>query len=312
MENIPVFSNRLEESNGIVENILEMKAKKTPWFLRFVPKAKGIVSFVQNLLSPLTRKEGVRGGQLSAFFQSAAAAIVGIGLLAGSTGDVQAACNPPVFDVCFHKLDRDWTRFGEAVMFVDFKVPSSKAGTTYRIEWWGYQRYVFGPFDIRYAWGKNQLPHTDTLSAGENQLSHTFLYHPDRNREDDPFIYDSYGMAIYEYNPNTRKDIKWVASVWFRPGQAAADVQVDSEYYSDLSLYYCTIDYDPNNYPGLKSGYDGPYWVRRTLWTAPWPIGRPYYVWGWTGNVGSPRFDYGHSCSHEVTLPQPWQPWLNH
>ena len=52
MENIPVLSNRLDESNGIVEHVLEMKAKKTPWHLRFAPKAKGLVSFVQNLLSP--------------------------------------------------------------------------------------------------------------------------------------------------------------------------------------------------------------------------------------------------------------------
>ncbi len=85
MENITVLNNRLDESNGTVEHVLEMKAKKTPWHLRFAPKAKGIiVSFVQNLLSPLTQKEGVRGGQLSAFFQSAAAVVVGIGLLVGS------------------------------------------------------------------------------------------------------------------------------------------------------------------------------------------------------------------------------------
>ena len=126
-----------------------------------------------------------------------------------------------------------------------------------------------------------------------------------------PYTYDSYGIAIYEYNPNTRKDIKWVASPDFRPGFAAAYVSVDWEYYSDLSIYYCTIDYDPTNYPGLKSGYHGPFWERATLWTAPWPIGRPYYIWGWTGDMGSPRFAYQSSCSHEVTLPQPWQPWLN-
>ena len=55
MENITVFSNRLDESNGIAEHVLEMKAttKKTPWHLRFAPKAKGIiVSFVQNLFPP--------------------------------------------------------------------------------------------------------------------------------------------------------------------------------------------------------------------------------------------------------------------
>ena len=82
MRNTTVFSNRLDESSGIVENVLEMKAKKTPWHLRFAQKAKGLVSFLQNLLSPLTQKEGVRGGQLSAFFQSAAAVVVGIGLFA--------------------------------------------------------------------------------------------------------------------------------------------------------------------------------------------------------------------------------------
>ena len=87
MRNITVLNNRLDESNGTVEHVLEMKAKKMPWYLLFAPKAKGLVSFVQNLLSPLTQKEGVRGGQLSAFFQSAAAVVVGvvgIGLLVGS------------------------------------------------------------------------------------------------------------------------------------------------------------------------------------------------------------------------------------
>ena len=53
MRNIPVLNHRLDESNGIVENVFGMKtAKKAPCFLRFAPKAKGIVSFVQNLLSP--------------------------------------------------------------------------------------------------------------------------------------------------------------------------------------------------------------------------------------------------------------------
>ena len=128
---------------------------------------------------------------------------------------------------------------------------------------------------------------------------------------DDPYIYDSYGIAIYEYNPTTRKDIKWVASADFRPGFAAAYVSVDSDYYSDLSVYYCSIDYESPDYPGLKSGYHGPFWVRATLWMGPGPIRTPYYIWGWTGNMGSPRFAYQSSCSHEVTLPQPWQPWLN-
>ena len=107
--------NRLDESNGIVENALGMNAKKTPWFLRFATKAKGIVSFVQNLLSPLTPKEGVRGGQLSAFFQPAAAAVVGIGLLVGSlfllaepVGTGRGGNNPPIANVCAPTVEAIW------------------------------------------------------------------------------------------------------------------------------------------------------------------------------------------------------------
>ena len=137
MENIPVFSNRLDESNGIVENVLEMKAKKTPWHLRFAQKAKGLVSFVQNLLSPLTRKEGVRGGQLSAFFQSAAVAVIGIGLLVGSTGEVQAACDPPVFDVCTHKFSGSWSADGYFAVDIQFK---GKSGKKYEVEWHGLKK----------------------------------------------------------------------------------------------------------------------------------------------------------------------------
>ena len=41
MKNIFVLNNRLDESNGTVENVLEMKAtKKTPWFLRFAGNLK--------------------------------------------------------------------------------------------------------------------------------------------------------------------------------------------------------------------------------------------------------------------------------
>ncbi len=35
MRNITVLNHRLDESNGIVENILGMEAKKTPWYLCF-------------------------------------------------------------------------------------------------------------------------------------------------------------------------------------------------------------------------------------------------------------------------------------
>ncbi len=178
-------------------------------------------------------------------------------------------------------------------MYVDFDVPSSKAGTTYRIEWWGLRRVIdynhwWDPF--RYVWGKAPQDDIVTLSGKGNSLEHTFWFDPSRNREDDPFTCDSYGVSIYEYNSS------------FHPGQAAAYVSVDYEYYSDLFIYYCTIDWDPVP-SGLRSGYSGPGWVRRVRWTAPWPHGRPYYVEGWNGDVGTPRFDYERKCSREISLP---------
>ena len=142
MRNITVLNNRLDESNGIVEHVLGMKAKKTPWHLRFAPKAKGLVSFVQNLL---TRKEGVRGGQVSAFFQPAAAVVVGIGLLAGSTAAVQAACDPPVFDVCTHSFSGSWSSDGRFAVDIQFK---GKSGKKYEVEWHGLKNlFVWEEFD---------------------------------------------------------------------------------------------------------------------------------------------------------------------
>ena len=46
MRNITVFSNRLDESTGIVEHVLELKAKKTPWYLRFAGKMKTAAAVV--------------------------------------------------------------------------------------------------------------------------------------------------------------------------------------------------------------------------------------------------------------------------
>ena len=135
MKNITVFSNRLDESNGIVENVLEMKAKRTPWYLLFAHKAKSIVSFVQNLLSLLTQKEGVRGGQVSAFFQSAASAVVGIGLLAGSLlllaepiGTGRGGNNPPIVNVCAPTVEAIWITEDQASHRFTVKVTLSSVG----------------------------------------------------------------------------------------------------------------------------------------------------------------------------------------
>ena len=62
MRNITVFSNRLDESNGIVEHVLEMKAKKTPWHLRFAQTA---VLAVLGLLFVPPKQAQANHGQFS-------------------------------------------------------------------------------------------------------------------------------------------------------------------------------------------------------------------------------------------------------
>ena len=70
MKNIFVLNNRLDESNGTVENVLEMKAttKKTPWFLRFAGNLKmadtiavgfGLLSGSLSLLAESVSEGGV-------------------------------------------------------------------------------------------------------------------------------------------------------------------------------------------------------------------------------------------------------------
>ena len=71
---------------------------------------------------------------------AAVAVVVGVGLLVGSTGDVQAACNPPVFDVCFHKTSGGgWTSDGYVGMDIQFK---GKSGQRYEVVWSGLKRLL--------------------------------------------------------------------------------------------------------------------------------------------------------------------------
>ena len=291
MENIPVFSNRLDESNGIVENVLEMKAKKMPWHLRFAPKAKGIVSFVQNLLSPLTRKEGVRGDQLSAFFQSAAAvvaAVVGIGLLVGSTAAVQAACNPPVYDVCFHKVDGSgFSVDGTVKLEIEFDVPRSKRNQQYEVVW-SDLKIFFDPLTYRTWYSDAQV--SDKGIYGNRTL--TF----DRFWWDSlaPYNYNNYGCSIFEGEYVNGKWVRGtqVASVDFYSHQAASLVYLNTSALPfSLSQYYCTIDWDPSPPNPLFSGY--------SRWQC---VNYRGYWYSW-GDVGSPRFDYERRCSRTISPP---------
>lgn len=88
----------------------------------------------------------------------------------------------------------------------------------------------------------------------------------------------------------------------FRSDQVAAYVSVDYEYYSDLSVYYCTIDWYPIP-SGLLSGYHGPFWSRQARWYLSHSPLR--YIGSWYGDMGSLHFDYGSSCSREITVPRP-------
>ena len=310
MENIPVLNHRLDESNEIVEHVLEMKAKKTPWHLRFSPKAKGLVSFVQNLLSPLTQKEGVRGGQLSAFFQSAASVVVGVGLLVGSTGDVQAACDPPVFDVCFHKSGGSWTSTdGYVGMDIQFK---GESGQLYEVVWQGLKRVaVWESGRRRYVFTREDR--SDFVSGGGEQTISYDNFYWDHTIPWDWWY--GYGCIIHEgywdwSNPDPDGTPGWVrgnqvASVHFYSYQEAALVYLDNSSSGlpfELSQYYCEIDYEPSFSP--KFGYTLGCWEYvgdRDVWPK-------YNGWRYHGDHGSPRFDYGGSCSYEF-WPSPSFGW---
>ena len=220
MENITVFSNRLDESNGTVENVPEMKAKKTPWFLRFALKAKGLASFVQNLLSPLTQKEDVRGGQLSAFFQPAAAVVagvVGIGLLV-STDEVhgQSDCYPPIYDVCLHKDSGRWESSSGL-----FEVEIELEGNSfqwYEVVWHGLKEIggneTYTDIVEIYPGVFNAV---QTLSYDKFYWDHTILW----------IYYENYGCTIYELDFD-RDTGDWVASVDFNAFHEAASVSIDN------------------------------------------------------------------------------------
>ena len=186
MENIPVFNNRLDESNGTVENVLEMKAKKMPWHLRFAPKAKGLVSFVQNLLSPLTRKEGGRGGQLSAFFQLAAAVVVGIGLLAGSLvllaepiGTGRGGNNPPIVNVCAPTVEAIWITEDQQHHQFTVEVTLSSGG-------WGQFPTSFWNRSVYALKGSGWINHLFWVPAYTNRHS---LTSRDSYRSGNPLVY---------------------------------------------------------------------------------------------------------------------------
>ena len=292
MRNIPVFSNRLDESNGTVEHVLEMKAKKTPWHLRFAPKAKGLVSFVQNLLSPLTQKEGVRGGQLSAFFQPAAAVVVGIGLLV-STDEVhgQSNCYPPIFDVCLHKEGRWESSSGLFKVEIGFE---GKFGQQYEVVWQGLKK--IGGNETYVDVSDENVHWIANLSYDNFYWDHTT-----------PWVYfENYGCTIYEWNYDRVNDEwvrgDWVASVDFNNWHEAASVSIDNSASGldfELSSYYCSIDWKPILVDPLY-GYEVRFWRGRYY---DHPNNVNGFIYG--GDVGTPRFHYQAVCPVDIPWPTP-------
>ena len=106
----------LDRANGAAENASKEEAtmrnasKKTPWHLRLAGNMK----------------------------TAAAAVVVGIGLLAGSTGDVhaQSNCYPPIFDVCLHNSEGRWeSSFG---LFEEVEIEfEGKQWQLYEVVWHG-------------------------------------------------------------------------------------------------------------------------------------------------------------------------------
>ncbi len=216
--------------------------------------------------------------------ETAAAVVVGIGLLVGSTADVQAACDPPVYDVCFHKGDgSSFSIDGHVKLEIEFDVPSSKQNQQYEVVWHGLKGF-FDPLTYRTWYSYDDVSHTGIY--GNRTISYSRFWWDSLA----PYGYNNYGCSIYEWDSSTGRG-DWVAQVDFYSHQAAAYVSIDNRSSAldfEWNTYYCTIDWDPVPVP-LFSGY-----TRRQCVNY-----RGY--WYRFGDVGSPRFAYRSRCSHTIT-----------
>ena len=231
--------------------------------------------------------------------KTAAAVVVGIGLLVGSMADVlgQSDCDPPINDVCFHKKSGGWSSSGYATMWIDFEnLPSTKSSQFYEIIWHGLKKLPgYGPD------GSSGLTYDDVSHYGVPGFLDTScssfwwdVYSP----------WGGYGCTVYEghwdwenqddYGRPTWVRGSWVGSVHFYKYQDAAYVSLDSSLFPDFSLgqYYCSIDWEgtlPFEFHGYTEGY----------WEGPFPGGTYRYH----GDPGSPRFHYQESCSVTILPP---------
>ncbi len=225
--------------------------------------------------------------------ETAAAVVVGIGLLVGSTAHVQAACDPPIFDVCFHKSS--WSSSGYATLFVEF---NGKSDQLYEFRWNGLKKLP--------GYGRNGLPgltYDGFSQRGRSGYEASLEYSDFWWESWSPW--NNYGVTIYEghwdYSTYPETGVatwvrdRWVGSVDFYAYQAAAYVSIDNrssvlDY--ELSSYYCTVDWESKSIT-LLHGYSEGYWE------GPFPGGTYRYH----GDPGSPRFHYRQSCSVTVRPP---------
>lgn len=257
--------NKIARAVGAEENIstgektMRNSSKKTPWHLRFGEKMK----------------------------TAAAAVVVGIALLVGSTGEVQAACDPPVYDVCFHKDGGDWTTSGLARLFLYFDVPWGKTSQLYEVQWNGLKR-------IQDSRGRWIYTYDNVSQQGFSGNLTIFLSY--YNFWWDPSNpWNNYGCSIYEGHWDGNEWVRGtqVAQVDFYAYQEAALVYLNTSAVPfSLSQYYFTVDWHPNILSSyLLHGYTEGYWERSS--------GR----WRYHGDPGSPRFHFRSRCS--VTIPPP-------
>ena len=217
--------------------------------------------------------------------KTAAAVVVGVGLLVGSTGDVKAACDPPVYDVCFHKKSGNWRTGGFVGLAIRFRDPSTELTQLYEFQWNGLKRIVVdGVLQDTYESVSYYAPRLGPIGYGK------FWWDPSTP-------WNNYGLSIYEGHFERNRWVRGtqVAQVDFYAYQEAALVYLNTSAASfSLSQYYCTIDYAPSlSAPYLLHGYTEGYFE------GPFSGGTYRYH----GDPGSPRFHYESDCSVLVGPP---------
>ena len=192
---------------------LSAKSTKTPWHLRFVPTANGIVSFVQNLLPSLTQKEA-----------SAAAVLVGIGLLASPMEQAEA-------DVPISGSGAQWAtpKYCWSGVFYDF-------GREFDgLDPWKWENAEDYSFNLGFSLG---LHSDDPWKPEINRY-----YHP-------AGLWEYYICKIVAKKPGTTemdKSFGWV-DVWFFTGGIGSDGEIFPPsayvYDSDGNYYYVDLAID--------------------------------------------------------------------